>query len=185
MVSKEPVPQFHGLTDEELLSRFTAARDSDSFTELHRRHAQKVFLSCRAFLRSHAEAEDATQETFVRAYRKPHLFDSGDVAGWLLRIARNVCIDKWRKTRPEAPWSEVSENSSREDPNDMLRKMLLTRTMEIVQTLPFAERICVELILKGHSYDEISVQIRGSKEDVRRHLQNAKREIRRQTGLQA
>lgn len=185
MVSKEPSPQLEDLADEALLSRFTAERDRNAFSELHKRHARKVFLSCFAFLRNHAEAEDTTQETFVRAYERPHLFRSGDVAGWLLTIARNMCIDKWRKKRSEAPWEEVPEKASPGEPHDVLSRLLLSRTMQIVKTLPREQRICIELNLKGYSYDEMSSQIGGSSEDVRRHLQNAKREIRRQTGLHA
>jgi DNA-directed RNA polymerase specialized sigma24 family protein len=63
-------------------------------------------LETRSALRSRScnigrAAEEATQETLLQAYRSIHSFYGGDFAGWLMRVARNVCIDEWRRSRPE------------------------------------------------------------------------------------
>jgi RNA polymerase sigma factor (sigma-70 family) len=65
-------------------------------------------------LASFEEAEDAVQETFLRAWRSRERFDGGALArAWLYRIATNVCFDVWRQhaRRPpglhsyaEVPW---------------------------------------------------------------------------------
>ncbi len=65
-------------------------------------------------LASFEEAEDAVQETFLRAWRSRERFDGGALArAWLYRIATNVCFDVWRQhaRRPprlhsyaEMPW---------------------------------------------------------------------------------
>ena len=84
------------LSDEEVLRRFRETKDSACFGELFARHRHKVYLACRAFSSDGAAAEDATQETFLRAYERLDQFHGGDFAGWLMRIARNICIDQWR-----------------------------------------------------------------------------------------
>ena len=49
-------------------------------------------------------AEDALQETFLRAWRKAHLFDAarGSVRSWLYAILRNVVVDMFRASRAPA-----------------------------------------------------------------------------------
>jgi RNA polymerase sigma-70 factor (ECF subfamily) len=186
MVLRETVADFRKISDEELVRHFAASGDVAYFTEFHRRHETKVLASCRAFLRNPVDAEDAAQEAFLRVYKNPHGFDDGSAVGWLLRIARNVCIDWWRKTRSETLCGDVPEvpEALHKEPDKILRQLLWSRVLMIVASLPFEPRTCTESILKGYSYEEIAGQIRGSTEDVRRHLQNAKREIRRRTGLQ-
>ncbi len=57
-----------------------------------------------------AEAEDLTQDTFLRAYRRgDSLRDPEAVRGWLYRIATHVCLDRLRQRRPLI--SLDSENS--------------------------------------------------------------------------
>ncbi len=62
-----------------------------------RNHALKL-------LRHRDDAEDAAQETFVKAYRALHTFDEArPILPWLMRICSNCCVDmlRYRKTRPE------------------------------------------------------------------------------------
>ncbi len=89
------------IPDEEIVRRFQETGSSDCFAELFARHRRKVFLACRGFFSDSAAAEDATQETFLRTYQNMQSFQGGNFAGWLLRIAKNVCIDLWWKHRPE------------------------------------------------------------------------------------
>lgn len=54
-------------------------------------------------VRNRAEAEDLTQETFLRAYsRLASLQDHGALKSWLYRIATNVCYDRFRRPGPRA-----------------------------------------------------------------------------------
>ena len=63
------------------------------------RHRRKVFCACRGFFSDSSAAKDATQEAFLRAYRSICVYKGGNFVGWLMQIARNVCIDEWRKNR--------------------------------------------------------------------------------------
>jgi len=95
------------LTDEELASCYQATSDPEYFAQIFARHRRLVFCACRRFFGCGGLAEDATQETFLHAYQGLQRFQLGNVRGWLMRIAKNVCIDLWRKRRPESHSPEV------------------------------------------------------------------------------
>src|ERR1700733_7196843 len=72
--------------------------DTD-FSTLTERHRRELHVHCYRMLASFDEAEDAVQETFLRAWRGRSGFDgSGQFRAWLYRIATNVCLDMMRKT---------------------------------------------------------------------------------------
>jgi RNA polymerase sigma-70 factor (ECF subfamily) len=76
---------------------------ADALTGLYERHASRVFQYCLNWLRSREEAEDAAQTTFLYAYRA---LDRDVVPtherGWLLSIARNVCLSRTDANRRRA-----------------------------------------------------------------------------------
>ena len=85
----------------ELIRSVIVDGDRECFAELFMRHRKNVYYSCRRFFGEQRAAEDATQETFLRAWRDRSAFQGGDFSDWLMRIARNICIDEYRKNRPE------------------------------------------------------------------------------------
>ena len=73
------------------------AGDTAAFAEIYREHANRVFALCRAALRDPDEAEDAMQETFLRALRAlPRYRPEPGVSflAWLLTIARNTTLTR-------------------------------------------------------------------------------------------
>jgi RNA polymerase sigma-70 factor (TIGR02960 family) len=82
--------------ERELLSQ-AAAGDQAAFAVLVQPHQRDMFRHCYRMLGSGADAEDATQDALVRAWRGLPGFDgSGAFGGWLHRIATNVCLDLLR-----------------------------------------------------------------------------------------
>src|SRR5215471_19994482 len=78
-----------------------------------REHAQLVFKICYAVVRNHHDAEDATQEVFLRVWRNaPRLEEIKDLRSWIARIAWNVAIDRKRR-HPEQQMDEYFEVSQR------------------------------------------------------------------------
>jgi RNA polymerase sigma-70 factor (ECF subfamily) len=72
--------------------------DRESFIILTRLFQRKVYLLAYSFFRNHEDALDIVQETFLRFFQKVDLFEEGkNFQNWLLQIAKNLCIDHYRK----------------------------------------------------------------------------------------
>ena len=94
-----------------------AAGDEAAFGELIAPYQRSVFRHCYRMLGSGADAEDASQDAMVRAWLGLHGYDgSGAFAGWLHRIATNVCLDVLRGRRrrldPAAEGSPAAPGAS-------------------------------------------------------------------------
>ncbi len=71
---------------------------------------QRIFRYILSMVRNTAEAEDLTQETFLRAYcRRDSLKDEGAKTAWLYRIATNVCLDRLRQYARRAPMESETD----------------------------------------------------------------------------
>ncbi len=86
--------------DEDLLRRFVDG-DEDAFSELMRRHEDRVFAVAYRITGDRSEALDATQEAFISLFKRAKSF-RGDSAfsTWLYRIGMNAAYDVIRKRRP-------------------------------------------------------------------------------------
>jgi len=87
--------------DEAEWARAAAGGDKAAFAWLVEKHKSSVYGLCYRLVGSPDEARDAAQEAFVRAYTSISDFDPRQpFAAWVLRIARNHCIDLLRRRRP-------------------------------------------------------------------------------------
>lgn len=73
--------------------------DIDAYAELVNRYQVGLIIHCENIIHSRQDAEDLTQEAFIKAFRKLTSFDSTKArfSTWLYRIARNCCIDYQRR----------------------------------------------------------------------------------------
>ena len=91
------------LTDEKLVA-LAVSSDPDAFGEIVKRWERKIFALCFGMLGREDDARDASQETFIAAYRNVANFrGEAKVSSWLHRIAVNQCLTTKRraKTRSE------------------------------------------------------------------------------------
>jgi len=164
--------------DEEIVRRFHATGDAECFTELFVRHRKKVYAACRRFFGDSTAAEDATQEAFLRAFQAFRGFSGADCGGWLMRIARNVCIDLWRRRRRELGETaveqvEASQARTLEHSTDL--HFAAEKLREELCLLPEQQRVCLEMKMEGYSYEETATRTGLPIEAVKSHLQNGRR----------
>jgi len=89
-------------SDSDLLQRCRQG-DEASWRDLVTRHAGKVFGLAYRFTGRVDEAEDLTQEVFIKVYQTLDRYDAGagSFGSWLMTVARNRSIDRYRRTRQE------------------------------------------------------------------------------------
>jgi RNA polymerase sigma-70 factor, ECF subfamily len=85
--------------------------DETAWEELVRLHTRKVYGLCFRFTGSGSEAQDLTQEVFLRVFRTLRTFRSaeGAFATWLARVTRNLLIDHYRRTRQERVTDSIED----------------------------------------------------------------------------
>ncbi|MGH9944193.1 MAG: RNA polymerase sigma factor [Pyrinomonadaceae bacterium] len=100
-------------SDEQIVERALAG-DREAFGEIVRRWERRIFALAYGILGREEDARDATQETFIAAYRHLGGFrGEAKVSSWLHRIAVNQCISRQRRAsvRPETSLEYVQEET--------------------------------------------------------------------------
>ena len=85
--------------DESLLTLKASKMDLDAFNLLVLKYQDLIYNHAHALLGDHYEAEDATQESFIKAFRHIGNFRGGAFRPWILKITTNTCYDKLRKSK--------------------------------------------------------------------------------------
>jgi RNA polymerase sigma-70 factor (TIGR02960 family) len=134
------------------------AGEEPAFAELTERHRRELHVHCYRMLASFEEAEDAVQETLLRAWRSRDTFDGSMIRAWLYRIATNVCLDMLRRTSrrlttvqnfSEVPWlqpypdkllDEVAPSSDEPDTLVVERETIELAFLAAMQVLPPRQR---------------------------------------------
>jgi RNA polymerase sigma factor (sigma-70 family) len=85
--------------------------DETAWEELVRQHSRQVYGLCFRFTNNGQEAQDLTQEVFLRVFRTIKTFRSteGSFNTWLARVTRNLLIDHYRRTRQERVTDSIEE----------------------------------------------------------------------------
>jgi len=177
--------------DQDLAAR-AAAGDESAFRTLYREHVRPVYWIAHGILRSSADAEDVTQETFVTAWRKlPGLELSGEsLLPWLATICRFQAANRMRRRRheqahtTEAPDESIADTVDVED--QVITAALADRIADEIGTLSEIDREIFRLCAsEGYAYqaaaDELGVTagaVRNRLSRVRSQLRDAVEEVR-------
>ena len=167
-------------SDNELVEMLRMGKpDSDwAFTEIYDRYALRVNAYCRTILPNRKSAEDLFQETFIRFYQNVQSdFRNGTLVGFLITIARNLCLNYKRNTKANLPIEDfdfpISENTDIEDKE---LTDLIMMSFELLE--PDTKEILIMRVFNYLSYNEIS-QILGITAARARYLVfNAKDKIK-------
>ena len=98
------------MDDAELVRRCVAG-DSAAWESIVRTHTRRIYNLCYRFTGQRQEAEDLTQEVFLRMFRTLKSYDpaQGALGVWLHRVGRNLLIDHYRATRRDRMTSSLDD----------------------------------------------------------------------------
>jgi RNA polymerase sigma factor (sigma-70 family) len=99
------------LNDHELINLYLSG-DVPAFTSLVERYKQRVYTSVLLLVKDKYLAEDIFQETFIRILKKLHedkYAEDGKFLPWAIKIARNICLDHFRKVK-RTPYIVTSDH---------------------------------------------------------------------------
>jgi RNA polymerase sigma-70 factor (ECF subfamily) len=110
------------LTDDQSLVSKAQTGQRNAFRQLVEKHKERVYCIALDLMGNRADAEDMSQEVFIKAYRAlPRFRGDAQVSSWLYRITVNTCIDHRRKK-----WWQIRK----------ARKTMTMRETPLLDTLP-------------------------------------------------
>jgi RNA polymerase sigma-70 factor, ECF subfamily len=165
--------------------------DESSFNELIKLFRVKAYGLAYSFLKNHHDAEDVSQEAFIKVYQKLKTFDhSGSFESWLLTIVANMSRNKirWKTVRgrltisldqdfkdenaeDSAPF-QVAEPNERNNPaKEADRTWESKRISEALAKLTDQQRIIIELkFIQGYKISEIAGLLKLAEGTVKTHI---------------
>jgi RNA polymerase sigma-70 factor (ECF subfamily) len=176
--------------ESELLSGLRAGRSS-AYAALMRRNNQRLYRLARGVLGDDAEAEEAVQAGYVRAFTHIETFKGeASIATWLARIVFNEALMRQRKRRPTVDIDDVSEQAldaepaavARREPSpeQALARREISRAIErAVDALPAGFRsVFVLRAIEQLSIEETSISLGIPEETVKSRLHRANKLLR-------
>lgn len=161
------------------------AGDPHAFERVVRTHYERVFRLCLRMTGSPADAEDLTQDTFLRIHRKAaHFRGDSDLSTWIYRIAYNQCLDHLRRRRRRPADSlDGYEESGRSLPDPAsgpeehaFARVEAQRVRAALASLPEEYRAVVILReIEDLSYEQIAAVLRCPVGTVRSRLARGRR----------
>lgn len=156
-------PLAEAADEDTLLVRRVLAGDGAAFADLHAKYRRRIYSLCYHTLGHPEDAEDVTQEVFVRAYRGLRGFRQGcRFSTWLTQIALNTCrsrgAQRSRRRERETELPEREEGLEERTPTDFWAQGLKhDEVRRVVAQLPERFRLVLTLrYFQDLSYEEMS-----------------------------
>jgi RNA polymerase sigma-70 factor (ECF subfamily) len=191
-MAKAPIPRPRNggaaaLPDAELIER-CLARENDAWSEIVARYRRRVFHIAYKFTSKHDQAEDLTQDIFVKLLRSLDKFHrDADFGTWLTSVARHYCIDHYRASKRErevlvedlvafdhAPAASGNPYRALEDSDT---KTLLRRGLD--QLPPKLREAVVLRDLQGLTYQEMASRLGLPEGTVKSRINRGREELAR------
>jgi RNA polymerase sigma-70 factor (ECF subfamily) len=164
--------------------------DQVAWDQIVRMHWRKVFNLAYKFVGRHDEAEDLTQDIFLKIFKALHTFDRrANFQTWLISISRNLCIDHYRSVRKERETmarevdsADLMPVSRERGPHAELEQLDLRQLIrQALAELPPALKEAVVLRdLQEFSYQEIADKLGLPEGTVKSRINRGRLELARQ-----
>jgi RNA polymerase sigma-70 factor, ECF subfamily len=166
------------------------AGDQAAWDQIVRQHWRKVFNLAYKFVGRHDEAEDLTQDIFLKIFKALHTFDRrANFQTWLISISRNLCIDHYRSVRKERETmardvdaSQLTPVSRERGPHVQLEQLDLRERVRLalVELPPALRQAVVLRDLQEFSYQEIADKLGLPEGTVKSRINRGRLELARQ-----
>ncbi len=144
---------------------------ADEVEALYRLYGYALHRRCSRVLRTPVAADDALQEVFVRVLRYGASFDHREPLAWLYRIADNVCFDRLKRERREAPTEPGQEDALVQVPSGEPQPDARQLLLELLACSGPKEQSAAALhYLDGLNHGEIATRLGCSREAVTQRL---------------
>jgi len=160
--------------------------NKQAFEQLMTQYKGKVFRHAYAMLGDRMEAEDVSQEAFIKVYYSLHKLDSEYAfVSWLTRIVSNLCYDRIQKKKKKHIIIEDGlDETLAESPDSegsLQNKQLQLTIEEAMQTLSSEHREVIVLReIQGFTYDEMADILQIPKGTVKSRIHTARLELQKQ-----
>ncbi len=164
--------------------------DQFAWEQIVRQHWRKVFNVAYKFVGKHDEAEDLTQDIFLKIFKSLDTFDSrANFQTWLISVSRNLCIDHYRSVRKEretidraVDTADLSPVSHEESPVAALEQSdRVTLLRQALGSLPETLRTAVLMRdIQELSYQEIAERLDLPEGTVKSRINRGRTELARQ-----
>lgn len=165
------------LSDDRIIRHVLAGR-TDEFRELIVRHQAMVFRVCRRILHRHEDAEDAAQETFVKAFGSlSNYAERGRFPQWLRTIAINTSLKRLPRELP-TELTDLADTVTSSTEVEVLRRMDCQEVWRAIDDLPATYRTALVLRYGEElSYKEIGEALGESVNVIQVRLHRAKKAL--------
>ncbi|NIP29437.1 MAG: sigma-70 family RNA polymerase sigma factor [Candidatus Dadabacteria bacterium] len=154
--------------------------DDNAYSELMKRHYRGVLNYVYRFMGGSENAEDITQEVFLRVYKSIKNYEpEAKFTTWLYKIATNLCLTKLKKLKKNLSLDEMNETigvsiedkKSKSGYEELFRKELRDIIFNSLGKLPEKEKIAITLCkYEGFSYNEVAEVLDCSLGAVKTHI---------------
>jgi RNA polymerase sigma-70 factor (ECF subfamily) len=177
-------------TSPEALIERCLAGDQVAWEAIVRQYWRKVFNVAYKFVGKHDQAEDLTQDIFLKIFKSLDTFDRrANFQTWLISVSRNLCIDHYRSVRKERETIDrdvdaatLSPASSEVSPLVAVERSdlrsLLRQALEMLQ--PTLRTAVVLRDIQEHSYQEIATELGLPEGTVKSRINRGRLELARQ-----
>ncbi len=134
-------------SDADLLAA-AAKQNQQAFAELVLRHYQVIYRISWRLCAGHVDAEDVTQEAFLKLWNNPNqLREAGALKGWLIRVATNLVMDRFRK-KPMQDLEAAAEiaDPAPNAPTTIDQSFIAKRMDAVIAQLPDRQKLALTLV---------------------------------------
>jgi RNA polymerase sigma-70 factor (ECF subfamily) len=173
----------NGQVEDSILVRAAQNGDVDAFEELVRRYQTSIYRVALRMLGSRADAQDAVQETFVRAWRAlPRFRHDSAISTWLYRIVTRRALDRIASRRSTGTLDEVEVEAGPDPAQAAEHQERLRAIRRAIAKLPPDQRAALVLReFEGLSYQEVAQVLGASVPAVKTRIHRARLTIIQQT----